>query len=119
MAHAYTPGLKVTDYAIVERKRILPIKGEVMVEKGARVEPDTVIARTELPGDVFPVNIANLLGLGAKEVPAAMLKQIGETAEQGERRRRQRDHSPAAPPAVVTERATLQHPEGGAARCRQ
>ena len=44
---------------------------------------------------------------------------VTKTAEQGERRRRQRDHCPAAPPAVVTERATLQHPERGAARCRQ
>ncbi len=83
MAHSYTPGLKVSEYDIVRRKRILPIKGEVTVKAGDSVEPDTVVARTELPGDVYPVNVANTLGLGAKEVLAAMQKKVGEYVEQG------------------------------------
>src|SRR2546428_247093 len=31
MAHAYTPGLRVTDRAVLRRERRLPLKGEVLV----------------------------------------------------------------------------------------
>ena len=50
MAHAYTPGLKVTDHLHVQKRRILPLKGNVVVKVGDRVNPDDVVARTELPG---------------------------------------------------------------------
>ena len=46
MAHAYTPGLKVLDNTTVEKERRLPLKGEVLVEKGANVTPEKIIART-------------------------------------------------------------------------
>jgi hypothetical protein len=67
MAHAYTPGLKVTDRMLITKKRILPLKGEVVVKVGDKVEPDTVVARTHLPGNVEPVNVANILGLHAQK----------------------------------------------------
>ena len=35
MAHAYTPGLKVVETALVRKQRRLPLAGEVLVEKGA------------------------------------------------------------------------------------
>ena len=37
MAHAYTPGLKVLENTSVEKERRLPLKGEVLVEKGIDV----------------------------------------------------------------------------------
>ena len=37
MAHAYIPGLKVLTYSDIEKQRILPIKGEVLTKKGAKV----------------------------------------------------------------------------------
>ena len=37
MAHAYTPGLKVTPDAHVRKRRLLPLAGDVLVERGARV----------------------------------------------------------------------------------
>jgi len=49
MGHAYTPGLKVTEKLLVTKKRILPLKGEVLVKVGDKVTPDTVVARTNLP----------------------------------------------------------------------
>ena len=45
MAHAYTPGLKVTERAVIRKTRRLPILGEVMVENGQAVLPHTVVAR--------------------------------------------------------------------------
>ena len=43
MAHAYTPGLKVTKKAVIRKTRRLPIPGEVLVEKGQKVSPDTIM----------------------------------------------------------------------------
>jgi len=84
MAHAYTPGLKVTEKMTVTKRRILPLKGEVVVKVGDTVEPDTVVARTDLPGNVEPMNIANILGLPPEDVPDCMLKKEGEPIEKGE-----------------------------------
>src|SRR5438876_10002184 len=63
VAHAYTPGLRVTEHAVVRRERRLPLKGEVRVARGERVEADTVVARTELPGNVHTVNLASRLAV--------------------------------------------------------
>jgi len=84
MAHAYTPGLKVTERIKVLKKRILPLKGEVVVNKGDRVSADTVVARTELPGIVEPVNVANILGVPPQDVPETMLRKVGDHVEEGE-----------------------------------
>ena len=46
MAHAYTPGLKVTEKILVKKHRILPLKGDVIVKVGDKVSPKDVVART-------------------------------------------------------------------------
>ena len=84
MAHSYTPGLKVSERSRITKRRILPIQGDVLVSEGDMVTHGTVVARTALPGDVYPVNVANMLGISAAEVTRCMLKQVGETIEQGE-----------------------------------
>ena len=63
MAHAYTPGLRVAKKTIVRKKRILPLKGEVLKKVGDEVSRDEIVARTELPGNVRTVNVVNLLGV--------------------------------------------------------
>ncbi|MBX3373436.1 MAG: hypothetical protein KF817_06350 [Phycisphaeraceae bacterium] len=78
MAKAYTPGLKVTGRTVHRCRRILPIRGEVLVAQGDRVEADTPVARTFLPGDVMPVNMANLLGVPPADVHGCMLRKEGE-----------------------------------------
>jgi hypothetical protein len=84
MAHAYTPGLMVTERLKIVKKRILPLKGEVVVNKGDKVKSDTVVARTELPGAVEPVNVANILGVPPQDVPDTMIKKVGDEVKQGE-----------------------------------
>lgn len=84
MAHAYTPGLKVTERQLVEKRRILPLKGEVVAKVGDKVTPDTVVARTFLPGDVEPINVANILGLPPEDVEGCMNKKEGEAITKGE-----------------------------------
>ena len=84
MGHAYTPGLLVTERRVITKRRILPLKGEVLVKKGDRVEADTVVARTNLPGAVEPLNVANLLGVPPEDVDMCMLKKTGEPVQAGE-----------------------------------
>ncbi len=84
MSHAYTPGLMVTDRLKIIKKRILPLKGEVVVGKGDSVTSDTVVARTELPGIVEPINVANILGVPPQDVIDTMLKKVGDHVTQGE-----------------------------------
>ena len=65
MAQAYTPGLKVTNRVTHRVRRILPIKGDVLVNLGDTVDAEQVVAQTFMPGDVEPVNrdaFANRIG---------------------------------------------------------
>ena len=84
MAHAYTPGLRVTERAIVRRERRLPLKGDVLVARGETVTARTVVARTLLPGNVQTVNLASALGVEPAEVSAKLLKPLGAEVTAGE-----------------------------------
>ncbi|WP_447980587.1 hypothetical protein [Candidatus Nitrospira bockiana] len=78
MGHSYTPGLTVTEHTVVRKRRLLPIPGSVLVRSGDRVQADTVVARTELPGKVHAVNVANLLGVAPDEIGDYLTKKTGE-----------------------------------------
>jgi hypothetical protein len=84
MAHAYTPGLTVTRMATLRRERRLPIPGQVLVKQGERIPAEKVVARTELPGNVQTVNVANLLGVPPEDVARSMVKREGEPITKGE-----------------------------------
>jgi hypothetical protein len=84
MAHAYTPGLRVTDDAILRRERRLPLKGNVLVEKGQAVDAGTVVARTELPGNVQTLNLAARLSVDPARAEAALTRPVGSAVKQGE-----------------------------------
>ncbi len=84
MAHAYTPGLKVTGSQLVEKRRILPLKGEVVVKVGDEVVPDDVVARTHLPGNVVPLNVANKVGIPPEDIDMIMVKKVGDPIAEGE-----------------------------------
>ena len=84
MAHAYTPGLRVTPFATVRRERRLPLKGTVLVKRGDPVEPDTVVARTDLPGNVQTVNLAARLAADPARVPESLLVAVGAEVKKGQ-----------------------------------
>ena len=84
MAHAYTPGLRVSEKSVVRKERRLPIKGEVVVAKGDHVTSAAVVARTHLPGNVQLVNVASKLGLPPEDLPSVMQKEGGDPIERGE-----------------------------------
>ncbi|MEA2077429.1 MAG: hypothetical protein U9O95_05365 [Candidatus Marinimicrobia bacterium] len=81
MAHAYTPGLKVIPKTIVHKTRRLPLKGKVTVKIGAKVNAEDVVATTNLPGNVVPVNLANMLNIEASEIPELLIKKPGDELE--------------------------------------
>ena len=84
MAHAYTPGLKVIEKTVLQKKRILPLPGNVLVKKGDIVKYDKVVAETELPGKVHPINIINKLGISPGRLNEYMLKKQGDSVEKDE-----------------------------------
>lgn len=84
MAHAYTPGLKVTEGMTIEKERRLPLEGEVLVETGATVKAEDIVAKADLPGNVQLLNVANLLSVPPEEIAEYMLKPIGETVSEDE-----------------------------------
>ena len=84
MAHSYTPGLKVARFTVLRRERKLPLAGDVLVKVGQKVEAETCVARTELPGNVQTVNAANILGVLPEDVPDCLVKPIGSTLKKGE-----------------------------------
>ena len=84
MAHSYTPGLKVTAWTKLLRERKLPLPGDVLVTVGQTVTAETIVARTELPGNVQTVNAANLLGVLPDDVEECLTKPVGSKVDKGE-----------------------------------
>ncbi len=78
MAHAYTPGLKVAERTKVLKERRLPIPGDILTEVGMKVKGEDIVARTNLPGGVKPVNVCGLLGVPPEDIREIMLKKEGE-----------------------------------------
>jgi hypothetical protein len=83
-AHAYTPGLKVKRAMLVDKTRRLPIFGEVFVKEGDVVDHDMIVARTEISGDPEIVKAALLLSVEPEDLERFMLKNVGDSVEEGE-----------------------------------
>ena len=84
MGQAYTPGLKVTNRITHRARRVLPIRGKVLVKMGDAVEAQDVVAQTFMPGEITPLNMANLLSMPPGDVKECMLKREGERIKVGE-----------------------------------
>ena len=84
MAHAYTPGLRVAERTTVHKERRLPLPGEVLVKEGDIINADQVVAKTDLPGNVQPINVANLLSLEPADIKEFMLKKEGDAIKKDE-----------------------------------
>jgi hypothetical protein len=84
MAHAYTPGLKVSEKAVIRKERKLPLWGDVLVNKGDMVKAEDVVARALLPGPVHPKNLAGELGIPPSELKNALIVKKGESIKKGQ-----------------------------------
>lgn len=84
MATSFTPGLRVAKNIVVRKERRLPLLGDVLVNIGDSIEADQVVAQTNLPGRIYPVNVANALNITPPELKDSMLKGEGDQVEEGE-----------------------------------
>ncbi|MBA3316389.1 MAG: hypothetical protein H0T47_24270 [Planctomycetaceae bacterium] len=84
MTAAYTPGLKVSKRMRYRIRRTLPVPGDVLVKVGDRVQATDVVAQATMPGDITPVDIANVLAVPPGEAPGAMLISVGDTIALGD-----------------------------------
>lgn len=74
----------MTERMRILKVRRLPLKGTVVVAKGAHVQAETVVARTELPGNVQPLKAASILGVHQQDLREFMLKKEGESVAKDE-----------------------------------
>jgi hypothetical protein len=84
MPHSYTPGLTVTERIVIRRKRLLPLQGTVLVKRGEQVKATTTVARAELPGKVYPLNLANQLSIAPDELKEYLTKKEGDAVQKDE-----------------------------------
>lgn len=84
MAHSYTPGLTVTERTTVRRRRALPLPGNVLVQSGDQVRSDQAVAKAELPGKVYPLNLANQLSIAPDEITEYLVKKEGDPVRKDE-----------------------------------
>ena len=84
MAHSYTPGLTVADRTVVRRRRLLPLPGTVLVRVGEPVRSDQAVACAELPGKVYPINLANQLSIAPDEIQDYLVKKEGDSIQKDE-----------------------------------
>ncbi len=82
--HAYTPGLRTTDRAVLRKVRRLPLPGDVHVKLGDEVKAAEVVASTELPGRVHTLNVAHELNCQPAEIGNFMVKAEGDVVRHGE-----------------------------------
>ena len=81
MAHSYTPGLTVTNSTVIRRRRILPLPGTVLVNVGDAVRSNQPVASAALPGKVYPLNLANQLGVAPNEIKEYLIKKDGDSIQ--------------------------------------
>ena len=85
MAHSYTPGLKVLHYIKIKKNRRLPLKGEIKKKVGDIVEANDIVAKTDLPGNVHMVKVANILNISPNDIKDVLLVNDGDQIEKGEK----------------------------------
>ncbi|MCP4599431.1 MAG: hypothetical protein GY847_02660 [Proteobacteria bacterium] len=83
MARAST-GLTISPKVVLRRKRLLPVRGDVLVEVGQRVKMDQTVARALLPGPLYPLNAASSIGVPPAELKDAIQVKEGDSVQAGQ-----------------------------------
>ena len=84
MSRIYTPGLKILSKTKIVINRLLPMHGVVHFKIGDLVKADSVVASTEIPGNVQMVNVAKQLNIEPENVPECMLVNLDEAIAKGQ-----------------------------------
>jgi hypothetical protein len=63
---------------------MLSLPGTILVSGGETVRANQAVARAELPGKVYPLNLANQLGVAPDEINEYLIKKAGDPVKKGE-----------------------------------
>ncbi len=63
---------------------MLSLPGTVLVATGETVRANQAVARAELPGKVYPLNLANQLGVAPDEIHEYLIKKAGDPVQKDE-----------------------------------
>lgn len=74
----YPVGTRNIPLTLIQRERLLPVQGEVLVLPGDRVGPTDIVARCQLPGKVWAVDVSQALGVHREWAARYMTKAIGD-----------------------------------------
>ena len=81
----YYPSVTQTiPLTVIKRERLLPVRGEVLANMGARVEPLDVVARASLGGELHVVDVGKTLSVKSEDLDKYLLKAVRDTVEEGE-----------------------------------
>lgn len=79
MSSSLTPRLFISSGCKLDRKRELPIEGEIYVKKGDIVNPNTVVGATKLEGEVALLRIKDQLGISINKFISGLLVKEGDS----------------------------------------
>ncbi len=81
----YYPTLtRVVPLTTIRRERLLPVEGEVLVREGAHVDALSVVARAEVPGRYYILNVAQALRVSPEIVARYIRRRPGQSVEVGQ-----------------------------------
>lgn len=83
MSKSYTPGLKITKNTKVNKIRLLPMKGTIVVKLNTEVKHEDIVASTKIPGNVHMVNVARELNIEPNKIKDLVIVKIDEEVKQG------------------------------------
>jgi hypothetical protein len=80
----YPVETRITPLATIRRERLLPMRGQVLVQPGELVGPADVVARCLLPGEVWLVDVSRTLRIRQEQAAKYMRKAEGDSVQAGE-----------------------------------
>ncbi|TKJ30579.1 MAG: hypothetical protein CEE40_04420 [Chloroflexi bacterium B3_Chlor] len=75
---------RVVPNMLIRRERLLPLRGEVLVTTGQRVQPSNIIARTIVPSGIHLLNVAKALAVDSTDFSRHMRVGIGDRVAEGD-----------------------------------
>jgi uncharacterized membrane protein YvlD (DUF360 family) len=80
----YPEETRVTPLTTIRRERLLPARGQVLVQPGELVGPADVVARCQLPGEIRVIDVSRALGVRRELAARYIRKAEGNAVQAGE-----------------------------------
>lgn len=83
MGNALTPALAVSSWTRLQRRRELPLAGEILVKEGEQVSADSIVGIAQLEGELRLVRAADQLAVPAHEIVDLVKVREGDRVVDG------------------------------------